>query len=328
MIISNRDAKFMSEFWQAIFQHTGTHLGVTTAYHPNTDGQSEKSNDIFKVMLQCMLTQYLSESPWEDYLPEAEYFLLINPLQGLQVTLFKLLYGRAPTNEFSNELTLVPSADAFIKHRLQLHQEAHNFFHMAQVRMAYYYNKRRKPVELTGKVFIHLVRKVGDTGYTLPCLTTLSPVKMGPFKILKKVHELAYEIDVPESLGIHPVISVVHLEQAPEDIWDRQVQVVECEVEEAKYPFKVDEILDKKFRQISQEDPRKIWQYRVQWKDNGDSWEPASLIAMIAPTKTSNFEKKTTEPEVVDTSMEATFTRIEKNKEDLARLKPKHQGKG
>ena len=65
------------------------------------------------------------------------------------------------------------------------------------------------------------MRKVSNTGYTLPHLTTLSPIKMGLFKILKKVHKLAYEIDMPKSLGIHPVISVVHLEQAPEDIWDR-----------------------------------------------------------------------------------------------------------
>ena len=89
--------------------------------------------------------------------------------------------------------------------------------------MVFYYNKHRKPVELEGKVYICLARKVGDTGYTLPCLTSLSPVKMGPFLIRKKVHNLAYEVDIPDSLNIPPVTSVIHLEQAPKNTWNRQI---------------------------------------------------------------------------------------------------------
>ena len=78
-------------------------------------------------------------------------------------------------------------------------------------------------MELNGKVYIQLAKEVGDTGYTLPRLMSLSPVKMGPFPIVKKIPNLAYKLDILESPGFHPVISVVHPEQAPEDDWNHQV---------------------------------------------------------------------------------------------------------
>lgn len=74
---------------------------------------------------------------------------------------------------------------------------------------------------------------------------------MGPFSIKKKIHNLAYEIKIPYSLGIHQVISVIHLEQAPKDTSNRQVQVSDCELNENKYPFEVDIILAKHFKEIS-----------------------------------------------------------------------------
>lgn len=195
---------------------------------------------------------------------------------------------------------------------------------MAQARMAFYYDKHRRPVELSGKVYIRLTRKVGDTGYTLPCLTSLSPVKMGPFPIIKKVHDLAYHIDVPTSLGIHPVISVVHLEQAPEDNWNQQVRVMDCELKEAKYPFEVEEILDKKFKNISQQDKRKVWQYRMKWINQSDSWEPANVITVISSDKTSKFKAQANEYKPEDKQdMDTTMSRIKKNREELKKLKPK-----
>lgn len=64
---------------------------------------------------------------------------------------------------------MVPSADTFIEEQLQLRQEARDFFHMAQTRMAFYYDKHRQPLELSGKVYIWLARKVGDSRYILLC---------------------------------------------------------------------------------------------------------------------------------------------------------------
>lgn len=74
----------------------------------------------------------------------------------------------------------------------------------------------------------------------------------------------------------------------------------------SRYPF--DAILDKKFKQISREVTRKIWQYRVKWLGQADSWEPASLIAAIAPAKTSKLEAQKDAPEQVGNSMKCKIT--------------------
>ena len=58
-IFSDQDPKFASEFWQAIFRRANTRLGIASAYHPNADGQSEKSNHTVKITLRCRLTQRL-----------------------------------------------------------------------------------------------------------------------------------------------------------------------------------------------------------------------------------------------------------------------------
>ena len=64
----------MSEFWQAIFRRAGTRLGITSAYHPNADGQSEKTNNTMKVTLCCILTQQLSEGDWNNTYPKPNTF--------------------------------------------------------------------------------------------------------------------------------------------------------------------------------------------------------------------------------------------------------------
>lgn len=86
------------------------------------------------------------------------------------------------------------------------------------------------------------------------------------------------------------------------------VIALDCELNEAKYSFEVDMIIDKRFKQISHDDNRKIWQHNVKWIGQSDSWEPAALIATIALTKVSLFEAQRESPEEVDQSLEAQET--------------------
>ena len=293
IIISDRDAKFMSEFWQALFRRARVKLGVTSAYHPPANGQSERSNDIIETMFRCFLCQLPDESGWESFIPEVEYFLLTAFSETTGSTPFELLYGITPRSEFSDELADFPSADAFVEHRKQLRQQARDAMQIAQARMAYYYDKKHKAVELKEQAYIRLVRKVGQVGYRLPDSTCLSPLKMGPFKIKRRVGELAYELDLPEDIKIHPVISVIHLEQASDDPWGRQVSAPPTELEQLLMPYEVEGILEKKLRQVGKGSKRRIWQYLVKWKgQQGESWEPASIITAQAPELVSEFEAK------------------------------------
>ncbi len=68
VIISNRDSKFMSVFWQATFRHLRIKLLASTAYHPQTDGQSERTNQTVEIALRYMLTEYEIQN-WTRLLP-------------------------------------------------------------------------------------------------------------------------------------------------------------------------------------------------------------------------------------------------------------------
>ena len=70
-IISGRDARITSRFWQTLFSALGTKLNIRSAYHPETDGQTKRVNQVLEDLLRvyCMDRQY----QWEMYLPLVEF---------------------------------------------------------------------------------------------------------------------------------------------------------------------------------------------------------------------------------------------------------------
>ena len=70
-IVSDRDAKFTSNFWKRLFADLGTKLNFSTAYHPQTDGHTERVNQI----LEDILHMYVMDKPtkWEDYVHLVEF---------------------------------------------------------------------------------------------------------------------------------------------------------------------------------------------------------------------------------------------------------------
>ena len=82
IIITDRDERFLSNFWRALFNVVGTELRYSTAYHPQTDGQSERDNRT----LEDYLRHYTSprQDDWDDYLALAEFAInnSVNPSTG------------------------------------------------------------------------------------------------------------------------------------------------------------------------------------------------------------------------------------------------------
>ena len=90
-IISDRDAKFTSKFWTAMFQSIGTRLNLSLAYHPETDGQTERVNQV----IEDMLRSYCNQQPqlWLKYLPLVEFAYNSSFHRSLEMSPFKALYG-------------------------------------------------------------------------------------------------------------------------------------------------------------------------------------------------------------------------------------------
>jgi len=91
-IISDRDVKFTSAFWKALFKGLGTQLNFSTTYHPQTNGQTERVKQVVEDMLQTYVMQ--QPSKWEDYLHLVEFAYNNGYHTSLQMSPFKLLYGR------------------------------------------------------------------------------------------------------------------------------------------------------------------------------------------------------------------------------------------
>jgi hypothetical protein len=115
-IVSDRDAKFTSKFWQSLFKILGTKLTMSTAFHPQTDGQTERANRTLEDMLHAF-TSYRQDD-WDTQLTAAEFACNNAPNQSTGMTPFHLNHGQDPWNPYSSLAYIpdqVPSVADFLK---------------------------------------------------------------------------------------------------------------------------------------------------------------------------------------------------------------------
>ncbi|GKE77941.1 putative reverse transcriptase domain-containing protein, partial [Tanacetum coccineum] len=182
-IISDRDSHFTSRFWQSMQEALGTRLDMSTAYHPQTDGQSERTIQTLEDMLRaCVLD--LGGS-WDVHLPLVEFS-------------YNNSYHSSETTEKISQ----------IMDRLKA----------ACDRQKSYADKRRKPLEFSLGDYVLLkvspwkgVVRFGKKG-------KLAPRFVGPFEIIEKVGPVAYRLDLPKDLdGVHDKFHVSNLKNCLAD---------------------------------------------------------------------------------------------------------------
>ena len=103
-IISDRDSRFMSKFWRAVFQKFGTKLQPSTAFHPQTDGQTERTNQTLEQLLHCTLE---GTADWDLQLPILELSYNTSVSTSAGSTPYKIVYGR----EALTPLDVTPTKD-------------------------------------------------------------------------------------------------------------------------------------------------------------------------------------------------------------------------
>ncbi|KAI3742408.1 hypothetical protein L1987_60089 [Smallanthus sonchifolius] len=91
-IISDRDTRFTSRFWKKFHEGMGTRLNLSTAYHPQTDGQSERTIQMLKDMLRACALDFGGN--WDDHLPLAEFSYNNSYHSSIGIPPFEALYGR------------------------------------------------------------------------------------------------------------------------------------------------------------------------------------------------------------------------------------------
>lgn len=261
--ISDRDSKFMSEFWQTIFKKLGVEILASTAYHPQTDGQSERTNQTIEIALRYFITANPGID-WTLVLPYLVGSLNNSKNQSTGVSPNEILYG-FNVRDTLGMLAELPQED-FSRLRQMKREQAEDCIAFANVMAKAYYDNAHKALDVSkgSMVFLRL-----HHGYKIPGLSNhkLHNQRVGPFKVLDKVGKLAYRLELPPLMRIHPVVSVAQLEPAKnEDPYMRARASATPEVEEdgtITDIYEIETLLEK------QESRGKV-QYLVKWKNCGN----------------------------------------------------------
>ena len=261
--ISDRDSKFMSELWQTIFHRLGTAILTSTAYHPQTDGQSERTNQTVEIALRYFVTSN-PDDDWTLVLPYLQGSLNNSKNQSTGVSPNEILYG-FNVRDTLGLLTLELPPEDFSRLRQLKREAAEDSIAFANIMAKAYYDGSHKNLSVPrgSSVYLRL-----HHGYKIPGVENhkLHNQRVGPFKILEKVGRLAYRLDLPPLMKMHPVVSVAQLEPArstPDSYERAQQPPPPVEEDGLTDLYEIETLLDKRVS-------RGKVQYLVKWKDCGN----------------------------------------------------------
>lgn len=141
--MTDRGSIFLSSFWQELFKSLGTALHMSTSYHPQTDGQTERINACLESYLRCMT----SHKPKQcfSWLSLAEWWFNTNFHSGLHMSPFQALYGYTPPQLALPPTVTTPIAAVqdHITHRKIMTELLREALHSAQVRYKHYADQKR-----------------------------------------------------------------------------------------------------------------------------------------------------------------------------------------
>ncbi|GJS33168.1 putative reverse transcriptase domain-containing protein [Tanacetum coccineum] len=190
-IISDHDSHFTSKFWQSMQNALGTQLDMSTTYHPETDGQSERTIQTLKDVLRACVINF--GKGWERHLPLVEFSYINSYQASIKATPFKALYGR----KCISPVCWAKVGDVQLTGPEIIHETTKKILQIRQ-RLSCYV-KKISPQKG--------VIRFGKRG-------KLNPRYIGPFKILKKVGLVAYTLELSEELSsVHSTFHVSNLKK-------------------------------------------------------------------------------------------------------------------
>ena len=217
-IVSNKDPRFTAHFWKSFQRTMDTQLMMSTAFHPQTNGQSERTIQVLEDMLRACVLDL--KGTWEEHLPLVEFAYNNSYQASIQMTPYEALYGRPCRSlvywtEVGESSTTGPNLIRDTSTKVDLICRR---LLTAQRLQKSYMDRRRQPLEFEAgdHVFLRVMPKravvrFGKRG-------KLSLRFIGPFKILERVGTVAYRLALPPSFsGVHEVFHVSMLQKYTPD---------------------------------------------------------------------------------------------------------------
>ncbi|GJX25999.1 putative reverse transcriptase domain-containing protein [Tanacetum coccineum] len=217
-IIFDRNSKFTSLFWKALHKALGTRLDMSTAYHPQTDGQSERTIQTLEDMLRACVLDF--EKGWDRHLPLVEFSYNNSYYTNIKAAPFEALYGR----KCRSPMCWAEVGDAYLTGPAIIHETTKKIVQIkrriqaARDQQKSYANIRRKPLEFQvgDRVMLKVspwkgVVRFGKRG-------KLNPRYVGPFK--KYISDESLVIPL-EELRIDDKL---HFVEEPIEVMDREIK--------------------------------------------------------------------------------------------------------
>jgi hypothetical protein len=258
----------------------GGHLFSTAAWHPEADGQSERTNQVVEIALRYFVTEF-PDADWTQAIPHVQFILNSSKNASTTVSPFEYLYGFNPYSGFDllrERDTL--TANEYEALRLQHRDMAGEAVAFARTRQKFYYHKKHQSLRLRpgDEAFLRL-----HDGYRIAghLNKKLDRQREGPVKVVEKIGRNAYRIELPPRMKIHDVITAHQLEPMPEgkDPYSRDFPPRrEIQHDDAERDLQIiDYIIKRRInKQSGQAD------YLVKWKDEPHShntWLPTSSLS-------------------------------------------------
>ena len=259
-IISDRDTRWRNEFWKEVCEYMGSKRALTTAYHPQADGQTEILNQTLEVALRAFTN--FDRNNWSQLLSRIAFAYNNTPHTATKMTPANLVFGFKP-NEPLNLLlnhnsgniprpsleTTKPETAEFLEEFEGIRTMAKDALSQAQLHYEKSYNSSHLPLvfEVGDKVLVNV------HSLRLPDVTEGKGAKLtrrfeGPFEITEKLSDITYRLNIPHTYDFHPVISIAHLEKYTSDpeFGDREVPKPLREITKSTEEYEVVRIVDER----------------------------------------------------------------------------------
>jgi transposase InsO family protein len=267
-IISDRDTIFTSHFWEELCQMLGIERRLSTAYHPQTDGQTERMNQTLEQYLRIYVND--EQDNWVSLLPNAAFAYNATVQNTTKMSPFFANFGREPQFGIEEGNLLPTEAIVHAEELRSVHKQLSSDITFLNKRMAAQANKKR----IVGPIL-----QRGDKVYlwrrnikTKRASRKLDFLKLGPYKIKNVKGPVNYELELPANSRIHPVFHISLLEPAnPETPLDKQNHI---EHERTVPEYEVEKVLDHAV--IGRQH-----KYLIKWlgyPTSENTWEPMSHL--------------------------------------------------
>jgi len=268
-IISDRGPQFAAGLMRELNEMLGIKSKLSTAFHPQTDGQTERINQELEQYLRMFIDH--RQEQWPEWLETAEFVYNNKAHSSTRTLSFKANYGQDPRMGFEGrKKEKYVEAEKCVEKMKEIQEETKAVLRKAQGDMRKYADKKRSDVD-EYKVRDLVMLSTKDLKYQMVGRRTekLTERFVGPYRVKEIISSNAVKLELPSTVKIYPVVNVSRVRRYVGQVEGQRKEQPAPVIIEGEEEWEVERILNK--RKVRGKD-----KYLVHWKGftaESDTWE-------------------------------------------------------